>query len=57
MTRVKKKHFFECYDIAYNNKNVMRYENGWTLQEIKQWKEYIMEWYEKEVKAFKKTII
>lgn len=56
MTRVKRKTFFKLHHINYTEDIEKKYSAGWTLDEIKKGKEYIIEDYNKEVKAFKKSI-
>jgi len=57
MTRVKKKKFFEIHDISFNEEVEDLYNSGWTLDEIKEWKEYIQENYNKEVKNFRESLL
>ena len=56
MTRKKTKHFLCSFGLN-NMKNVERYNSGWSLSELKAWKEFLEDWYNKEKKCFRQTII
>jgi len=53
MTRVKTETFFELHDLQCTEEVKEKYSKGWTLSEIKAWVEFVAEWFEEEVKAFK----
>ena len=56
MTRQTTKKFL--YSFGLNTDiNINRYENWWSLSELKTWEQFIEVWYKKEVKNFKNTII
>jgi hypothetical protein len=56
MTRVKSYKFFSLYNIECTSEVIEKYNNGWTLSELKAGKQFISEAYEDEVKAFKQNI-
>jgi len=55
MTRIKTKTFFTIHNINCTKEVIDKYNNGWTLEEIKKWTEFIKENFEKEKKAFNET--
>ena len=54
MTRIKKLKFFAIHNIDCTEANIEKYDNWWTLAEIKKGKEFRRLNFEKEVKMFKK---
>ena len=55
MTRVKTTTFFELHDLDCTDETMDKYNNGWTLSEIKAWVEFVAQGYNAEVKAFRQT--
>lgn len=56
MTTKKTKHLLMSFWFN-SDLDVHRYESGWSLSELKEWKEFIEDWYKKEVKVFRSTIV
>jgi len=55
MTRIKSKKFFSMHNIEITSDVIRKYKSWWTLEEIRVWKEFIIENFQAEVKAFKKN--
>jgi len=52
MTRIKTRTFFAMHNIVCTEEAIEKYNDGWTLDEIKKWDEYIRKNYEEEIRCF-----
>ena len=50
--KVNRKVFFKKNNIDFTPDNLLKYEQGRTLSELRQWEEYIEKWFKQDIETF-----